>query len=81
MLAPHDVHDAVAEVCPIDGMSFPVFEDKATWQVHYSDDATDEQKAAAQDVIDAIVLDPPHIVSALDSISTGKTINQILGVG
>jgi hypothetical protein len=66
MLTPHDIHTAVAEVCPIDGMRFPVFEDKATWETFYAEDATDEQKAAAQAVIDEIDIyaDPvPEVIS------------------
>lgn len=53
MFKPSDIHDAVNAVCPIDGISFANPSDKTSWRVDFKPEATDEQKAAAQSVIDA----------------------------
>lgn len=45
------LHDAIAEVAPIAGVSIGDWSDKQTWRVDYSASATGEQKAAAQSVI------------------------------
>lgn len=44
---------AVAAVCPIHGVSVGRSNDKATWRIDFKDEATAEQRAAAQAVIDA----------------------------
>lgn len=51
------VTNQVIEVCPIDGISFGKLNDKATWRIDYKPEATDQQKQAAQSVIDNFVWD------------------------
>ncbi len=43
---------AVAAVAPINGISFGDLSDKSTWRIDFQPSATDQQKAAAQAVID-----------------------------
>ena len=47
----YKLHEAISKVCPIDGVCIGVPEDKGTWVVSYSPDATPEQKILAQEVI------------------------------
>ena len=47
-----DLHAAVVSVCPIDGISIGKFSDRSTWSIGFSKDATIQQKAAAQAVLD-----------------------------
>lgn len=46
------LHEALAAVCPIDGVSIGRKDDKATWRIDFKDEATDAQRAAAQAVKD-----------------------------
>lgn len=46
------LHDAIAAVCPISGISIGNASDKTTWTFKALETATDEQVAAAQAVID-----------------------------
>lgn len=39
---------AVAAVCPIHGISFGKLDDKATWRINFKDEATADQRAAAE---------------------------------
>lgn len=41
------------KLCPIHGMSFGKLNDKSTWRIDFTDEATEEQKAAAQAYVDA----------------------------
>ena len=47
-----DLDAAVRAVCPIVGVHIGAAEDKSTWYCTFDDSASDEQKAAAQSVID-----------------------------
>jgi hypothetical protein len=49
-LAP--LHDQIAAVCPIVSVVAPT-PDSATWFIVYDEAATDEQKAAAEEVLGA----------------------------
>lgn len=64
------IHSAVSAVCPIHGVSIVSVEDKQTWSVHFKGEATVQQKAAAQSVIDSFdatsLNEPPHPVTADD---------------
>ena len=44
---------AIKAVCPIHGVSIGRADDRATWRIDYADEATAEQREAAQDVLDA----------------------------
>lgn len=44
----------IRKVCPIDGISFGDIEDRQTWTIHFTDDATPEQKKAACECLDKI---------------------------
>ena len=45
------LHDVVAAVCPITGLSIGDPKDKATWKIHFADTATAAQKKAADKVL------------------------------
>jgi hypothetical protein len=42
------LHDAIAAVCPIDGVSIGDWSDRETWRIDYQDRPTSDQQAAAQ---------------------------------
>lgn len=44
---------AIKAVCPIYGVSIGVDDDKTTWRIDFTEDATTDQQAAAQKVLDA----------------------------
>ena len=44
---------AIRAVCPIHGVSIGKKDDKSTWRIDFKDEATTEQRASAQAVIDA----------------------------
>lgn len=46
------LHEAIAAVCPIDGVSVGRWDDRLMWRVNYKPEATPDQKAAAQTVVD-----------------------------
>jgi hypothetical protein len=46
-----ELHNAIAAVCPIQGVSIGNLADKATWRIDYDPAATAPQKQAAQAVI------------------------------
>ena len=48
-----DLDVALKAVCPIVGVSIPDRADKSTWVVEFKDEATTEQRAEAQLVIDS----------------------------
>jgi hypothetical protein len=45
------LHQAIAAVCPIDGISIGNPADKATWVIHYQASATSAQQTAAQSLV------------------------------
>lgn len=45
-----DLHAAIAAVCPIDGVSIGRKNDKATWRIDFRDNATADQRAAAEGI-------------------------------
>jgi len=47
----------VKKVCPIYGISFGRLDDKATWRIDYEEEATEGQKEAARQVLEAFVWD------------------------
>lgn len=56
------LHAAVAAVCPIHGVSMPDPADRLTWGVYFMDEATDAQRAAAQQVLQTYVNPPDPVV-------------------
>jgi hypothetical protein len=46
------IHDEIATVCPILSVVAPTV-DEATWFIVFDEAATDEQKAAAQEMLDS----------------------------
>jgi hypothetical protein len=48
-----ELHNAVAAVAPITGVSVADPNDKTTWVVHFQDGATQQQRRAARGVIDS----------------------------
>lgn len=51
-----EIDQAIRAVCPIQGVSFGDRNDKSTWLVVYAEDATDEQRKAADDLLAKQVL-------------------------
>jgi hypothetical protein len=49
-----EVHEAIEAVCPIVGVSIGDKADKSTWRIDFADNATEEQRAAAQVVLTGI---------------------------
>lgn len=47
------LHDAVAAVAPIDGVHVGRRDDRSTWRIDFRPEATDEQRADGQAVMDA----------------------------
>jgi hypothetical protein len=53
--AMQELHDAIAAVCPIEGVAVVDPVDSSTWRIDFAPEATEEEKAAAQNVIDTWV--------------------------
>lgn len=51
------IHNQVAEEAPIEGIKFVDIDDPATWVIDFAPEATTEEQAAAQAVIDGIDLE------------------------
>ena len=51
MFLTSDLHNKIAVVCPIDGLSADANTPKSEWEIWFKPEATTEQKAAAQAVI------------------------------
>lgn len=70
-----NLHEAVANVCPIDGVR--QYADN-TYEVMFRDEATPEQRAAAQHIVDNWV-DPPErrLVWALDFLDRFSEATQL----
>lgn len=76
-LTPAEIHAKVSAAAPISGVSLGSLTDKTTWSVKYQDSATDEQKAAAQAIIDAINLAKTPIALAHKSITTAVFYSRL----
>lgn len=63
------LHDQIAAVAPIEGVSIGRANDKATWRVDFAKDATLSQQKAAQAVIAAFdVSKPIPVKPAIDDL-------------
>ena len=72
MSLPSDVQAAVAVVCPVVGVSIGDQNDKSTWRVDFTPDATDAQKAAAAQAITNYDLVAPKRSACLDALSARR---------
>lgn len=57
--------EAIAAVCPVDGVSIGRLDDKATWRIEFSPEANDAQKSAALEVLasfDGLAADPETVL-------------------
>lgn len=52
-----DLHEAIAAVCPIIGVSIGKTADKSTWRIDFAEHVTPEQMAAAEEALAAFDLD------------------------
>lgn len=80
------IHEAVAAVAPIDGVSIGTLSDKQTWTVCFKEEATTEERAAAQTVIDNFSVETAEAtlttmaaLSATDT-STVRVLEDLIGV-
>lgn len=48
-----ELDQAVKAVCPISGVSIGTYEDRSTWRISFLPEATSQQRAAGQAVLDA----------------------------
>lgn len=69
------LHDTIAKVCPIEGLSIGVAADKSTWSVRYQDTASDHQRASAQAIVDAYDPNAPTV----ELIATERNRRLALG--
>ena len=60
----------IKAVCPIDGVSIGTWTDKMTWRIDFTPEATTEERAAAQSVVDAF--DPTVPVPAEVRVETDE---------
>ncbi len=51
---------SIRAVCPIEGVSVGSADDKKTWRIYFAPEATEEQRAAAQNVLAAFDPDAPE---------------------
>lgn len=54
---PVKLHEHIAAIAPIRSVRIVKADDRSTWQIVFKDEATDQQKAAAQAAM--LVFDPP----------------------
>lgn len=54
------LHAAIEKICPIAGVRIGRRDDKETWQIAFADEATEEQRDAALDVLASFEADVPY---------------------
>jgi hypothetical protein len=74
---PSRLHDALAAVCPVAGVSIGDRADRSTWRVSYAPEATAAQIAAAQAVLAAF--DPAAPTAADVRAEEQRRIMRLLG--
>ena len=77
-MSPVKLHNAIAEVCPINGISIGDATNKTTWTFKAQESATAEQVAAAQAIIDNADLSILDDVISLPKLEFKKRL-QALG--
>lgn len=73
-----DLDQAIRAVCPINGVSIGDEADRSTWSIDYADDATDDQKEAAEALLQTW---DPSTETAPDSVSARQFKLQLLAQG
>lgn len=68
----------ISAVCPIDGVSIGRKNDKSSWRIDYKQEATDEQRAAAQAIVAAFDADAETVPQ---SVTPYQARMALLGVG
>lgn len=63
------VEAAIKAVCPINGVSIGRVNDKSTWRIDFKDEATQEQRQAAQAALDAFNPEAPSVVAVETIVS------------
>ncbi len=63
---------AIKKVCPIYGISFKDVNDKTTWRIDFMPEASEEQRAAAQKVLQDFKWDAKDQEEAEDDSMLGK---------
>lgn len=83
MRTPAELHNAIATVCPINGVAVVDPLRKDTWRIDFADAATAQQKAAAEGVIAAFdfkaLLPPtsPDMTPEQKLAAAGLTISDL----
>lgn len=72
------LHQAIAGVCPFNGVSIGDPADKGTWRIDFTATASEQQKAAAQEVIDSFDVSATPVPQ---SISDRQFFQQLAIVG
>jgi hypothetical protein len=73
----YTLHRQIETVCPIIGVSIGDAEDKTTWKIYFKDEATEDQRAQAQAVIDAWT---EHDWEGPMPERKAKSLNQVIAV-
>lgn len=71
-----DLHDKIAAVCPIIGVSVGISTDKTTWRIDYDLAATDQQKTAAQAVVTTYDINAPVVPQWVTKRQAQLALNQ-----
>jgi hypothetical protein len=73
------LHEAIAAVCPIEGVSLTDENDKKTWRIDFAKSATSAQKQAAKDVVKNIDLDAPDEEDEAKKAASTRLKNAVKG--
>jgi len=76
MVNTNRLHDLIAALAPIDGVSIGKRSDKTTWRIDFKPEATEQQKAAAQAALDAFDIDAPPDLSKIDTDTLNAALAQ-----
>lgn len=69
------LHTQISAVCPIDGVSVGAVENKSTWSIQFRPEATEQEKAAADAVIDAFDLSAPIVPRSVTPYQARQALN------